>query len=67
MNRHFTFKLKDDIIRGMNREQYYSVMHWLRYTAREVRKAINWDKFHKHITDSFVYGNSIVCFEDLLI
>ncbi len=66
MNRHFTFRLKDDVIRGMNREQYKSASHWARYAAWIVSQRINWDKFHKHLADCLVYGRSEIAYEDLL-
>jgi len=67
MNRHFTFQLKDEIVRGMNREQYKSASHMVRWWAWKISNMINWDKFHKHISDSLLYGRSIVRYEDLLL
>ena len=66
MNRHFTFRLKDSIVRGMTREQYYKVSHWVRYLAWKIEEQTNWTKFYKHFSDLILYGNSKLCFEDLL-
>ena len=67
MDRHFSFKLKDDVVRGMNREQYKAASHQVRWWAWKVSQMINWDKFHKHISDSLIYGRSEILYEDLLI
>lgn len=64
--KHFAYKLKDSTIRGMTREQYYKASHYVRYLAWKIDGMINWDKFHKHMTDSLAFGVSRISFEDLL-
>ena len=67
MNRHFAFKLKDEFIRGMTREQYKAASHIVRWWAWKIGQMINWDKFNKHISDSLLYGQSIIRYEDMFI
>ena len=67
MNRHFSFKLKDEVVRSMNREQYEAARHYVRWAARYTDFAINWDKFRERICDIIVYGRSEISFEDLLL
>lgn len=66
MNRHFSFKLKDEVIRGMNRQQYYSAKHLVRWWAWKVDKMINWDKFQKHITNVMLYGHGFIDGRDFI-
>ncbi len=66
MNRHFTFKLKDDIVRGMTRQQYKVATHYARLSARLIEAKINWDTVSKHLADVALYGRSEICLEDML-
>ena len=67
INRHYSFKLKDEFVRGMNRQQYKAASHWARLAARIVDSKINWDVFNRHIFDTMIYGTSIIRTEDILI
>ncbi len=59
--RNFEFTIKDNYFRGMSRQQYYDAMHWLRYAVWLVSNSINWEKFHKRIRHTMLYGNSEIC------
>lgn len=67
MNRHFTFQLKDEVVRGMNREQYKAVMHYLRWLARYIHQSIDWDKYNQRLTDALSLGRHEVFVGDLLL
>ena len=67
MNRHFTFKLKDDVVRGMTRKQYKAASHWVRWLAWYLDGKMNWDAIRKHITDAMIYGRSEYFAKDLLL
>lgn len=67
MNRHFSFKLKNEFVQGMTREQYKFASHMVRWWGWRLDQMINWDKFNKYISDSLVYGRSVICYEDLLL
>lgn len=67
MNRCFSFKLKDEVVRGMNREQYKSAMHYLRWLAHYVHQSIDWDKYNQRMADALVFGRHEVFVGDLLL
>ncbi len=66
MSRHFAFKLKDDVVRGMTREQYYKANHWVRYAARYVEKSINWPVIDRAYTDTLMKGFAKFAYKELL-
>jgi hypothetical protein len=57
--RNFTFRLKDEVVRGMTREQYKAASHWVRWCAWKVDKMINW-------SDLVLYGRSEMLCRDLV-
>lgn len=67
MSRHFTFKLKDEFIRSMNREQYKTASHNARWFARHIDKLMNWEVITKKFTDLVIYGRCEYRYEDLLV
>lgn len=64
--RCFKYVLPDSILRTMNREQYKSVMHWLRWVARYVHRNIDWDKYNQRLIDALVVGRHEVFCGDIL-
>ena len=67
MNRHFRFVLKDEFIRGMNRNQYKAASHWVRWTARFIDSRIVWDRVQDHFRDVMLYGRVEFHYEDMLL
>jgi len=67
MSKHFTFKLKDEFVRGMTRQQYKAVTHWARWLAWNIDRKMNWDAIKRHIEDLAIYGRSEYCYEDLVL
>ena len=67
MNRRFTFRLKDEVVRGMTREQYKAASHYLRWLARYIHQKIDWGKFEKRLNDTIILGRHEVFCGDLLL
>ena len=65
--RHFHLKLKDEVVRGMTRKQYYASSHYVRYVAWLTDARINWDKFYEHFQDMVMFGYSKMNYRDMLL
>ncbi|KKM83800.1 hypothetical protein LCGC14_1305780 [marine sediment metagenome] len=65
--RHFRFRLKDKVIRGMTRNQYYAASHWARYCGWLMESRINWGVFDKHFQNTALYGCSKIRYLDMLL
>ncbi len=66
--RCFSFKLKDEsAVRAMTRQQYKAHTHWLRFAARAVDRAINWDKVQQHVLDVMTIGSHEINYADMLV
>ncbi len=66
MEHHFRLHLSDETMRGMNRQQYKAASHYIRCICRLVDAGINWEVFYKHISDTMLFGNSLIHIKDLI-
>ncbi len=65
--RHIRLKLKDEVVRGMTRKQYYAASHYARSVARMAERSIDWSKLSKHFQDSLLYGQVVIKFKDMIL
>ncbi len=64
--KRFRLQLSDDIVRGMNRQQYKTASHYARWLARYIDGKINWDAVSKIFADTAIYGRAEYYYEDLI-
>lgn len=60
------FELRDDIVRGMNRQQYKAASRWVRFCSRICNARIDWDVVDKWFMNGMIYGYSEIRYEDLI-
>ena len=49
--RCFKYTVKESIIRSMNRKQYKTLLHYLRFAAWKVHQGAYWDLINKNIVN----------------
>ncbi len=64
--RYFQLQLPDEVVRGMNRQQYKKASHQLRFYSWRVNARINWPAVTRHLADVAIYGCSVISTEDML-
>ena len=65
--KHFRFQLRENIIRGMNRQEYKAASRWLRSCARLIEAGIDWDFVNQYLANSMICGRHEIKYEDLII
>ena len=66
MRKHFKFQLKDDYIRGMNRQEYKKASRWARLCGSICELELDWDAVGRHITETIISGYAKINFDDLI-
>lgn len=59
--------LKDSVVRGMTRNEYYAASHYIRSFGRLVESKINWPLFDQKFLDLALYGQSEIKYEDMIL